>query len=152
MMLPESLTYIRGEAFQSCPNLTKITIPANVTEIGDNAFKDCETLETVNILALNPTLPELAVFENTPVKTVHYAGTEAQWHVDDTVLAEILQRVIADVGNIGCNAFGAELGVSGFGLEFGDVNGSEHIVAHDLFVKKYSRDPRPAPSSSSDGQ
>ena len=79
VMLPESLTYIRGEAFQSCSNLTKITIPANVTEIGDNAFKDCEALETVNILALNPTLPEQAVFENTPVKTVRYAGTEAQW-------------------------------------------------------------------------
>ena len=47
--LPESLTAIGDEMFQSCTGLTEIEIPEAVTSIGQNAFLGCSGLIHVNI-------------------------------------------------------------------------------------------------------
>lgn len=44
-----TVTNIGTSAFESCNNLTSVTIPSTVTAIGDNAFSLCKTLIKVNI-------------------------------------------------------------------------------------------------------
>ena len=51
----EGVTSLRG-TFNGFTNLTTVYLPASLTEIGENSFKDCYSL-----------------------KTVYFAGTEAQW-------------------------------------------------------------------------
>ena len=51
----EEVTSLRG-TFNGFTNLTTVYLPASLTEIGENSFKDCYSL-----------------------KTVYFAGTEAQW-------------------------------------------------------------------------
>ena len=44
-----SVTGISNVAFNSCRNLTSVTIPNSVTTIGDGAFNDCSSLTTITI-------------------------------------------------------------------------------------------------------
>lgn len=45
----EGITAIGDSAFDSCVNLSEISIPATVTEIENNVFDFCESLETIAI-------------------------------------------------------------------------------------------------------
>lgn len=45
----EGATSISERAFQSCSNLTSVTIPNSVTSIGDHAFWNCSSLSNVTI-------------------------------------------------------------------------------------------------------
>lgn len=47
--IPSSVTIIYGGAFAYCSKLTTITIPESVTIIADGAFRDCTSLISVNI-------------------------------------------------------------------------------------------------------
>ena len=47
--IPNSVTYIRNNAFYACNNLTSVSIPNNVTYIGYGAFSDCSSLTLVTI-------------------------------------------------------------------------------------------------------
>ena len=47
--MADSITSIGEEAFESCRNLTSITIPKNVEYIGDGFIADCSEIETVII-------------------------------------------------------------------------------------------------------
>lgn len=49
MILPESITYIGGSAFQGCKNLKEIVIPENVTSTGGGAFSDCTSLTSATM-------------------------------------------------------------------------------------------------------
>ena len=49
IILPNTATSIRGNAFLDCNNLTNITIPNSVTSIGDGAFALCSKLTSVVI-------------------------------------------------------------------------------------------------------
>ena len=44
-----SVTRIGNQAFQSCPNLTSVTIPNTVISIGNSAFNGCNGLTSLNI-------------------------------------------------------------------------------------------------------
>lgn len=52
--LPETLTYIKKEAFNTCFDLTELSIPASVTEIGTSCFWMCPNLNKVNTYATTP--------------------------------------------------------------------------------------------------
>ena len=52
--IPETLTILEGQAFNSCENLTSIVIPAGVSEIGNNTFGRSSQLESITFLALEP--------------------------------------------------------------------------------------------------
>ena len=47
--LPDSITSIEESVFSDCNNLTSIVIPNNVTSIGGNAFYNCSSLTSVVI-------------------------------------------------------------------------------------------------------
>ena len=42
LVIPNSVTSIRSNAFRNCSSLTSVTIPSTVTSIGDNAFSGCD--------------------------------------------------------------------------------------------------------------
>ena len=47
--LPSTLKSIGYEGFEQCENLKRIVIPDSVETIGDNAFRDCESLKSVTL-------------------------------------------------------------------------------------------------------
>ena len=57
--------------------------------------------------------------------------------LDDTVLIEVFEHVLAHVGDIACDLLGAELCVTGFGVVFFDMDRCVYIVTNDFFVEQY---------------
>ena len=49
LVIPNSVTSIRGYAFYGCSSLTSVTIPNSVTSIGDRTFEGCSSLTSVTI-------------------------------------------------------------------------------------------------------
>ena len=54
LKLPETLTYIKKEAFTTCFSLSELSIPASVTEIGASCFWVCPDLKKVYSYASTP--------------------------------------------------------------------------------------------------
>ncbi len=52
--LPQTLTYIKKEAFSTCFDLTELSIPASVTQIGTSCFWMCPDLNKVYTYATTP--------------------------------------------------------------------------------------------------
>ena len=46
-IIPNTVTRIKNNAFESCSSLTSIVIPNSITFIGYNIFKDCSSLKAV---------------------------------------------------------------------------------------------------------
>ena len=49
VIIPNTVTSIRDDAFAGCRNLTSVTIPESVTKIGGYAFRDCSGLTSLAI-------------------------------------------------------------------------------------------------------
>lgn len=58
---PKELTYISSRMFESCNNLTVMSIPENITEIKNNAFEGCRNLKEIT-LPLSLKIMENSVF------------------------------------------------------------------------------------------
>ena len=54
LVVPNSVTSIRGHAFYRCSGLTSVTIPNSVTSIGTKAFSNCSNLTSVTIKSTTP--------------------------------------------------------------------------------------------------
>ncbi len=62
------------------------------------------------------------------------AGLDFGADADDAVGAEVLQGLLAQVGDVAGDFLRAELGVAGADLEFVDVDGGEDVVLDDAFA------------------
>ena len=49
--IPDSVTWIAGDAFRDCTSLESVTIPDSVRDIRGYAFADCINLKTASIPA-----------------------------------------------------------------------------------------------------
>ncbi len=49
IIIPESVTSIKKQAFFACDNLTDITLPDSITSIEESVFSDCSSLTSVTI-------------------------------------------------------------------------------------------------------
>jgi hypothetical protein len=47
VVIPEGVITVRG--FDTCTNLTSVTLPSTISEIGNTAFIRCSSLQTLNI-------------------------------------------------------------------------------------------------------
>jgi hypothetical protein len=52
--IPDSVTRINGSAFFNCTSLTGVTISSNVTSIAMTAFNRCTSMSAITVDALNP--------------------------------------------------------------------------------------------------
>ena len=78
--VPASVTTIGGSAFQTCSNLTSVTIPDGVTAIGDSAFAFCESLTSVTIPSSVTTIADFAFCDSGNLADIYYGGSEGQWN------------------------------------------------------------------------
>lgn len=70
---------IPEESFNDCDALTGVSIPSGVTTIESRAFAQCDVLRSIDIPASVTAISNDA-FEETPVETINYGGTKAQWY------------------------------------------------------------------------
>ena len=47
LVIPDTITEIKGSAFYNCTSLTSVVIPDSITHIGGSAFTDCDNLTSV---------------------------------------------------------------------------------------------------------
>ncbi len=64
------------------------------------------------------------------------AGGDLRADADDAVFVEILEGVLADVGDITGDLFRPQLRVAGLGLVLFNMNGGEDILAHQALVQE----------------
>ena len=84
LKLSEGVKTLERYSFLSCNALKSVTIPSSVTTLDAYAFQDCAGLKTVTILTKNPTIDTTSpAFYDSPVATVYYAGTEAEWKASE---------------------------------------------------------------------
>ncbi len=91
-----SVTSIGDLAFDSCTDLTNITIPNNVTSIGVAAFESCSSLTSITISDSVTDIEEDAFYACCGLYDIYYSGTENDWRLinisdgnDDLICATI---------------------------------------------------------------
>ncbi len=66
------VTRIGANAFNTCPELTSVTLPASIEFIGDNAFANCEKLTSITCLGTEPaTLGEDVFADHNDALTIY---------------------------------------------------------------------------------
>lgn len=76
--LPESLTSIESYVFYGCTSLKEITLPKNLEDIGAYTFWDCKSLKKVTFLSLTPPKESVSdLFELYPTAPTAYVKSEA---------------------------------------------------------------------------
>ena len=75
VIISNTVTSIASQAFSRCTALTSIIIPDSVTSIGDNAFNNCTGLETFKFVSTSPPTITSTTFSNVPTTCVFYVPT-----------------------------------------------------------------------------
>ena len=65
------------------------------------------------------------------------AGMNLGAHADDAALVQILQRLLAHVGDIAGDLLGPQLGVAGVDLVFLNMDGRVHVLLHQPLVEQH---------------
>jgi len=78
--LPDSVTAIGESAFSDCRQMTGITLSQNLTAIGPYAFARCLNLTQIHIPASVTSIGEGAFQNCYQQQSITYGGTMAQWN------------------------------------------------------------------------
>ncbi|MFZ9932425.1 MAG: leucine-rich repeat domain-containing protein [Chthoniobacterales bacterium] len=79
VIIPDSVTRIKDEAFKGCTDLSRVTIGSGVTNVGNGVFADCTNLESVLFLGNVPNDPG-NVFDNiSNAGIVYYLESGTGW-------------------------------------------------------------------------
>lgn len=70
VIIPDSVTTVRGKAFAFCKNLKKVRLSENITKLVSDTFYGCDKLEDVNIPDMVQELPS-GFFKDCPLKHLH---------------------------------------------------------------------------------
>lgn len=79
ILLPESLTRIKRDAFAGCKQLRGLYLPEQVTYIGTDAFSGCTALEAICIGPSVTTIADGCFDDCASLLYIFYSGTFAQW-------------------------------------------------------------------------
>ena len=77
LIIPDSVTLIRGYTFRGCSSLTSVVIPDSVTSIGGYAFKGCSNLTSVTISDGVTSMGEDAFYNCSNLTSVYITDMEA---------------------------------------------------------------------------
>jgi hypothetical protein len=69
IVIPDSVTVIRENAFADCSELSSVTLPGALTTIGESAFNNCTLLSTI-ILPDSLTIISMGAFQETGLTSV----------------------------------------------------------------------------------
>lgn len=78
LLIPDSVTTIKAEAFRGCENLSVVVLQAGVIDIGDEAFHDCG-IKSISIPSSLTTVG-YAAFLCGLLTDVYYEGTADEWN------------------------------------------------------------------------
>lgn len=78
--IPDNVTALGDNAFDSCLGLTSITIPSSITSTSSGAFNNCTNLISVDIPVSVTSLGGWTFCKCGKLKDINYAGTQAQWN------------------------------------------------------------------------
>ena len=83
VVIPDSVTVIEREAFDSCGLLESVNLPDSITYIGDYAFTDCDKLKEI-ILSDNLTSIGRAAFYNCDsLESVKFPDSVTETEIDE---------------------------------------------------------------------
>ena len=100
--LSNYLETISEYAFSMCGNLGSIPFPETIKSIGRYAFQNCDDLKSIT-LPVSIEKIESQAFVRTPLETVIYKGTKAQWQAvekDSTIFWPDLPKITCTDGDI----------------------------------------------------
>ena len=124
--IPTGVIEIRGNAFESCTNLSSVTIPVGVTKIEGRAFSSCTSLTSVTILE-GVTIIEDYTFngcKNLTSVTIPEGVTKFGWWVfgrcanlQSVIIPESVKKIIKPIGDGGPPLIALHIPISNFSAE-----------------------------------
>lgn len=89
IIVPDSVTTIRGKAFAFCKNLKKVHLSDNIGKLVSETFYGCDKLEDVNIPDMVQELPA-GLFKDCPLKHLHIGKSLVGLEKDDFYRGELV--------------------------------------------------------------
>ena len=86
LIFEDGVTSIGNEAFDNCPTLETITLPATLTRIGDFALQNCPLLTSISIPASVTTIGEGAFIESVGLQSFNVDEANVSYCSIDAVL------------------------------------------------------------------
>lgn len=83
--MSNTVTTIYYEAFYGCTSLSQVVLPEGLIDIQQGAFAGCSSLTSI-ILPSSITTIEQYAFGNTPLSSITFNGTVAQWEALDELI------------------------------------------------------------------
>ena len=153
LVIPDDVTYISGNAFRSCVNLTSVTIGNHVRSIGLGAFMECSNITSITIGEDVTSIARLVFYRCTKVTSVTSYPRKVPTTASDAFDATLLENATLYVAESAFDKYYRSDPWKNFkemiALEFPKHNLSYYL--NDVLYKSYTLEegeyitPEPAP-------